>query len=613
MKRILALTLAAALLSGCSQVVPEQTEPTKAQTQTQPQIQSKEPAAAIVVEDLFTDRDRRDTYDSAKCARITLNGDSATCESNAVKIEGSTVTILDEGSYVLSGTLTDGQIIVNAAKEDKTQLVLSGAQITSSNGAAICVLQADKVFITLAEGTENLVQNGGSFAAVGDTNVDGAVFSKEDLTLNGSGSLSVVSPAGHGIVSKDTLIVTGGNYTIDSASHGMEGKDSVCVDGGNFKVDAGKDGIHAENNDDTSLGFVYVAEGTFDLTCGGDGISAAGNMQLDGGSYIIETGGGSENAQKQTSDRWGNMGPGFGGFQPGGGGFGGGGMGGRPGQGGRTADNTSMVTTTEDSTSIKGIKSAAELVINGGSYDLNCADDGVHANGNLTVTGGSFTIATGDDGLHADETLTISGGSIDISESYEGLEGQHVKITDGQVKLKASDDGLNAAGGSDQSGFGGVRGDQFGGGRPGGFGGNSNGSIVISGGVVDITASGDGVDANGTLQITGGSTTICGPTQGDTATLDYDVSGIITGGCFVGTGSSGMGHTLTGSGQGVISVRASGAAQTQIKLTDSNGKVLIEHEPGLDFNVVILSSPDIQSGQSYQLTVGNQTNPVQAK
>lgn len=604
MKKILALTLGVALLSsGCAQTAPEQTQPTKTQTQ------NNQPAATIVVEELFTDRDRKDTYDTAKSARITLNGASATCDSGAVKIDGSTVTILDEGTYILSGTLTDGQIIVNADKEDKTQMVLSGARINNSTGAAICVMQADKVFITLDKDTENVLQNGGSFAPVADANVDGVIFSKEDLTLNGSGNLWITSPAGHGIVSKDGLVITGGSYTVNCASHGFAGKDSVCVDGGSFTVDAGKDGIHAENNDDTSLGFVYVANGVFDLTCGGDGISAAGKMQLDGGSYTIVTGGGSENAQKQTSDRWGNMGPGFGGF--------GGGVGGRPDKGGQMADNTAAVTTTEDSTSIKGIKASAELAINGGSYDLNCADDGIHSNSDLTVTGGSFTIATGDDGLHADETLTVTGGSITISESYEGLEGLHIKITGGKITLTASDDGLNAAGGTDQSGFGGVRGDQFGGkgGRPGmggGFGGSSNGSILISGGSVDITASGDGIDANGTLQITGGSTVVCGPTQGDTATLDYDVSGTITGGTFIGTGAAGMAQSITGAGQGVIAVRASGTAGAQIKLTDSSGKVLIDHTPRLDFAVVILSCPELRSGKSYRLTIGDQTNEIQA-
>lgn len=612
MKKLLALILVGLLLSGCGKTPSEQTASTGEQTEIQTIAPTGEPAAAIAVEELFTDRDRDPSYDASKCASITLNGDSAVCDSDAVQISGSTVTIIDEGTYILSGTLNDGQILVNAAKEDKTRLVLNGVQITSSTGAAICVLQADKVFVTLAENTENTLQNGGSFTTLEDANVDGVIFSKEDLTLNGSGSLVVISPAGHGIVSKDELTVTGGSYAVNCASHGFAGKDSVAVAGGTFAVDAGKDGIHAENKDDTTLGFVYIADGAFDLTCGGDGISAGTKMQLDGGDYTIVTGGGSKNGQKQTSDRWGNMG-GFGGM---------GGMGGRPGKGGRPADNAFVTENAEDSTSIKGIKASNELVINGGSYDLNCADDGVHSNNDLTVTGGSFTIATGDDGFHADETLTLSGGSIHILESYEGLEGLHIRISDGQVTLTASDDGLNAAGGTDQSGFGGIRGDQFGGmgGRPGGMGGrlggmgggSGNGSIAISGGTVYITASGDGIDANGTLEITGGMTTVCGPTQGDTATLDYDRSATITGGTFIGTGGAGMAQSFSAAQQGLIAVRASGTEGTQIKLTDGSGKTLIDYAPELPFAVVILSCPEMKSGETYQLTIGGQTNEIRA-
>ena len=219
------------------------------------------------------------------------------------------------------------------------------------------------------------------------------------------------------------------------------------------------------------------------------------------------------------------------------------------------------------------------------------------------MTGGSFTISTGDDGFHADETLTIAAGTITVTESYEGLEGLDIRISGGQIDLTASDDGLNAAGGTDSSGFGGVRGDMFGGGMGGGGMSSGNGSIVISGGSLYINASGDGVDANGTLEITGGDTIVCGPTQGDTATLDYDVSGVITGGTFIGTGASGMAQTFSGSeNQGVISVSVGNAsAGTAIVLTDAAGNVVLEYTPELNYAVVILSSPNIVKGETYTL------------
>ena len=354
---------------------------------------------------------------------------------------------------------------------------------------------------------------------------------------------------------------------------------------------------------------VKEKSGSFSISAEGDGISAAAWMQLEAGSYDILAGGGWENGEQHTSENWGTMGGGMGpgGMMPGGGYPGGGGRpSGRPGQNGAQATNmatSSPVQTAADgeSTSIKGIKAGGNLIINGGDFAINAADDAVHTNADLTVTDGDFQISTGDDGFHADGTLRFAGGTVAIAESYEGLEALHLQVAGGDITLKATDDGLNAAGGNDQSGMGGR--DQYG--RPGGFGGASNGSILISGGKLTITAHGDGIDANGTLEISGGTTTVCGPTQGDTATLDYDKAATISGGAFIGTGATGM-------GQGVIALRVSGSAGTEITVADSSGKVLVSHTPELDFALVIISTPELQKGESYTVSVGNQAGQFQA-
>ena len=590
---LLCLLLAAALLiSGCGNqgdVIEMVTDTTKANQVNAPtQIDSA---------DVFSDRDYEVGYDASECAIITLNGDWAECSSNAVQINGSTVTIIDEGTYILSGTLNDGMIIVNSEKTDKTQLVLDGVTIHSETSAPIYILQSDKVFLTLAPDSVNTLSNGGTFTAIDENNIDAVIFSKEDVTLNGSGTLTITSPAGHGIVSKDSLTITSGTYDISSASHALAGKDDVSIANATFTITSGKDGIHAENADDTAKGFVFIESGTFEISAEGDGISASAYMQIQSGNFSITSGGGSVNAAKQTSDSWGNF------------------MGGGKHQNGNrdhgSKGNTTSTETTEDSTSIKGIKAAGDLVINGGTFTIDSADDAVHSNTNITVGGGIFEIASGDDAFHADETLTITSGTVNITESYEGLEGLHIDVFGGDITLVASDDGLNAAGGTDQSGFGGMRGnDQFGGGRPNGMGGmgsgNSGGSITISGGTIHITASGDGIDANGSLTISGGFTTVCGPTKGDTATLDYDVSAVITGGTFIGTGASGMAQTFSDSEQGVIAVSVGNqSASTPITLTDKDGNVVISHAPDLSFGVVILSSPDIVKGETYTITVGS--------
>ena len=261
---------------------------------------------------------------------------------------------------------------------------------------------------------------------------------------------------------------------------------------------------------------------------------------------------------------------------------------------------------------MKGIKAGGDLTVQNGAFQLNAADDGVHSNANLTVNGGSFYIATGDDGFHAEEKLTVTAGTIEISESYEGLEGHHILVSGGDISLVTSDDGLNAAGGTDSSGMGG-RDQMFGGpGGPGGMG-RGDGSIIISGGTLYVQASGDGIDANGTLEITGGHTTLCGPTQGDTAVLDYDVSATISGGTFIGSGSSMMAQSISSSKQGVIALRVGNCkANTHIVLADASGNTILSASPNLDFAIVILSSPEIIKGESYTVTIGTQSGTFQA-
>lgn len=548
--------------------------------------------------DMFTERDNRTDYDESTAVTIKLNGTTATSSSDSVKISGSKITITEEATYVISGELTDGTLIVNAPDTAKLQLVFSGVNIKSGTSAALYILEADKVFLTLADGSTNTLENGGSFTAIDDNNIDGALFSKQDLTMNGGGSLTVASPVGHGIVCKDDLVITGGKYVVNSASHGLDANDSIRIASSDLTIDAGKDAIHCENTDDTSLGFIYMASGNIKAEAEGDGIAAGAYMKIEDGTIDLLVGGGSENGEKQSSDN-------FGGFMGGG----------RPG--GRHPNDIQSTTadTEEDSTSMKGLKATGNLSISGGKITVNSADDSVHSDKSVAINGGTFTIASGDDAIHAEETLTVTAGDFYISECYEGLEALHIDVRGGNIKLKASDDGLNAAGGTDQSGTTGGRDGMFGGpgGGRGGMSSNSDGSIKISGGTLYINSSGDGLDANGTLEISGGHTTVVGPTQGDTATLDYDTSGIITGGTFIGTGASGMAQTFNDSEQGVIAVSVGNqSAGTKILLKDKNGNTIIDYTPELNFAVVILSSPDIKSGEKYDITVGSTSGEFEA-
>ncbi len=560
------------LLSGCGSENNEDNNSGNTESNTQNGASQQ---LSIDISEMFTDRDMATDYDEEKAAFITLSGNTASCESDAVTIDNSDITITDEGTYIVSGTLTDGTIIINADDTDKIQIVLNGANISRSSYSAVYVLSADKVFITTAEGSENNLTSTGEYIQSDENNVDAVIFSKADLTLNGKGLLSIKADTGHGIVSKDDLVFTSGKYSITAASHAFSGKDSIRIAGGEYTVISGKDGLHAENADDENSGFLYISGGDFRITSEGDGISAGYYARIDGGEYTVTSGGGSSNASEKSDP-----------MNPGGGFF------------------ASPSSGTDDSISTKGIKAGVGLFINEGTFELDTADDSLHSNGDLSVSGGNISIASGDDGLHADAALTVSGGTINITESYEGIEGLSIDITGGNISIVSADDGINAAGGTDSSGFGGRGGDIF--------AATEGVYINISGGEIYINADGDGIDSNGDLTVSGGKICISGPTDGGNGSLDYNGTGTISGGVLTSAESFGMSQNFgTSSTQGVMMVSVSSAqAGTTVTLYDNEGNELLSWQPEKQFSTVIISSPDIITGQSYTLSAGNYTTEI---
>lgn len=529
--------------------------------------------------DAFSSRDYEVGYDETECVRITLTGDGATCSSDAVGISEGVITIEEAGSYLLSGTLNNGMILVDAEDTDKVQLILDGVSIANDVSAAIYVRSADKVFLTTAADSENTFSNGGEYIAMDENNIDAVIFSKDDLTLNGEGSLKINAAAGHGIVSKDELTITSGSYDITAANHGLSGKDSVAIAGGIFIIESGKDGIHAENKDDGTLGALYIVGGNFDITAEGDAISAGYTALIEAGAFKLTAGGGSVNAEQKAQEQFGG---GKGGFFP-----------------------PQESSESEESISRKGIKAGSALTIHGGSFQIDTADDALHSNGSLSITDGDFALKTGDDGAHADENLDISGGTLYITQSYEGLEGNSIVISGGEIVITSTDDGLNAAGGNDESGFGGGFGRDN-------FGAASNSNISISGGVIRITASGDAIDSNGNVQMSGGEVYISGPSIGGNSSLDYAGSAVITGGVFIAAGSSQMAQSFgTGSTQGVILLTVGGQQSgTVISLTDAEAKTLLSYTAECSYDCVLISMPDIVQGESYTLSAGSASTEI---
>lgn len=595
-----ALTLTA--LTGCSSADPSRSVSESLVSETgsagsgngASSTQSSVSVARLNAEDMFSDRDKEIGYEDSTSTHITLADNASVSDSNVVIISGNTVTITKEGTYILSGSLSDGQIIVDVEDTEKVQLVLDNVNINCDSSAAIYVRQADKVFITLAADSDNYLYTSGEFVTIDDNNIDAVIFSKDDLTLNGNGSLTIESAYGHGIVSKNDLRITGGSYSITTASSGLNGKDSVRILDGTFTLTTGKDGIHSENTDEgeEDRGFIFIAGGSFAIDSDGDGLDASNILQVEGGSFAITAGGGSVNAEQHSEEMF----PGGRNSFFGGRGFG-------ADSGNNREGDTNI---TEDSTSSKGMKSDLALFVLGGNITIDSADDALHTNGDLEITGGSLLLSSGDDGAHADDTLVINNGTIVITESYEGLEGTSIIINGGEITLTASDDGINAAGGNDQSGFGGgMWQDSF---------GSSDSSIEINGGTLKIDAAGDGIDSNGSLFVTGGEVYVSGPTDGGNGALDYNTDATITGGIVVATGSSGMACNFgSNSTQGSMLVNFSTylSAGDEVKLSDGSGNVLMTYTPSKSYNSVVISCPDIKEGATYTLTAGSQSTTVE--
>lgn len=536
--------------------------------------------------------------------------------------------------------LSDGCITIETGEQDDVRLILSGASISAQDGPAINCQSADKLIITLAEGTENSLSDGHTYSVQEDEEPNAALYSRADLSINGSGALTVTGNYLHGILSKDDLRITGGSITVSAAGDALRGRDGVAICGGTLDLSAQDDGIQSNYEGDASRGWVVIEGGEIAISAAGDGIAAESVAQISGGTVTITSG---EGAALPTAD--GQLygpsmqpsapgEPGIAAPEPGDdirmlsmdesagdlpalpegeapadlpegslpargtGKQGGKGMDGFGGRGGMMPGQT---TTVADGESAKGIKSEGALYIDGGTLVLDCADDALHAADTLEVTGGDIAIASGDDALHSDDALTISDGSIAISTCYEGLEGAQIAISGGLISVVSTDDGVNAAGGVDSSGMSGAWGrDQFAAGSQ---------EMRISGGTLYVNASGDGIDSNGGVYMSGGTVLVSGPTNSGNGALDYGGVWEQTGGVLVAAGAMGMAQSVSSSSSQAAILVAYGSAQAagaRLTLTDAAGGVVASFAPVKQYECAVISAPGIAVGGEYLLWTGGE-------
>lgn len=534
MKKALSIAVSAAMLfslsaCGSNETIAETPSPTA--TELQASVET-----AAVDSSMFTKRDSSTDYDEAAAQYIDLDAQTGD------------ITLTEAGDYVLSGTLSDGSVIINAPEDAKLHLILNGAHIASQSTAALYVISADKVFVTLTDGSENGISAAGDSAEDDYANVDAAIFARCDISFNGSGSLSVSSAKGRGIVSKDDLVFTGGSYMIQAANHGISGKDSIRIADGSFVVTAGKNCLDSDN-DDSDKGFIYIAGGSFDLSSGNDACHCSGDFDFLAGNMEISA-----------------------------------------------ADD--------------GVHSDAALSVSGGSITILLCYDGLEGV-TVDISGGMIDITSSDDGINAANGSSDSAHDGTDGTPAESVGGVTDMSGDPPEKPDGSGDTGTASGSAPEAPAdmpeapadmpGGMGGGFGGGDDP--FAADSSCLVTISGGTVRINAQGDGIDSNGDLVISGGEVYISGPRNGGDGALDYNGSGTISGGIVVACDTGGMSQNFSDGSQcsAMISLNGSG----EIRLTDASGNVLLSYTPADDYSCIVVSCPELSEGSEYTLSYGS--------
>lgn len=567
---VVALVATLSLSSACSQPVAEASVASPAaatvsgQTATTIVTSTTIPTAAptaVPAAALDSEPGDVDDWDAAEEVLITLEGDTASVSGAGASVSGATVTVTAAGVYRLRGTLADGQVLVAAGNDADVILVLDNAEISNASGSPLAVESADRVIVYLWEGSRNAVTDGATYTALDQAGgPNAALFSKDDLTIAGTGALTVTGNYGDGIKSKDDLEILGGTITVQAASDGIQGRDSVVISGGALDIAAGGDGAVASNDEEAEQGYVAVHGGKLTITAGDDAIQAVSGVAITGGEIVVTAGGGSGSASGSAASE----------------------------------------------VKARGIVAAA-IAIEGGTLTLDTADDALHADTDITISGGALALASGDDAVHAEESITISGGDLVILRSYEGLESAEIAISGGTVRLTASDDGINVVG----AGTTGAAGTAAAGGMPGRGMTSSGKTLTVSGGTIWVDASGDGLDINGSVTMTGGTLLVNGPTNNGNGALDYDGGFALTGGVLVAVGSVGMAQAPdTTSTQNVIMVTLPSAQQggTLFSLVNAAGEALVTYAPTRAYQSIVISTPDIVQGETYTVIAGGSSS-----
>lgn len=344
------------------------------------------PAEVIVQTDTSSASDA--SWD-ASATQVTFSGENIEIEGGGASATDHILTISKAGTYVLNGTLTDGQIRVDADKEDTVQLILNGVTLSASENSVIYGVQSDKIILSLVEGTTNTIVDGEIYSANSDDDPDAAVYSDDDLEINGTGQLIVMANYHNGITSKDDLIIAGGQIEVNAVNDTFRGRDSLTVTGGTIELIAGGDGLQSNNDEDSDKGWIAINGGTLQINAEDDGLQAETTLNISSGEITLAT-----------------------------------------------ADD--------------GLHAGTDLTITDGILEISAVDDAIHAENALNIQGGNINITSSYEGLEG-TNVTISGGLINVQSSDDGINAAgeanvFIRISGGNINVNANGDGIDANG-----------------------------------------------------------------------------------------------------------------------------------------------------------------------
>lgn len=546
------------------------------------------PLVLIGTNGLWTERDLDGSWDASSATAITLSGATAAvdgADADAVTVGADAITISGSGTYVLTGSGSLPVVIDDGGSEEaKVQLVLDDASISVDGYAAIYARSADKVFLTLAgeEGSE--LATAGELSQRDDREVDGAVFSRCDLTVNGDGSLWVSGGEhAHGIVCKDDLRLVSGDVAVSSGTrHAVQAEGSVAIRDGRWSLSAGKDGIHSEHDDDATKGWACIEGGEVSIEAGSDGIDSASWLQVDGGDITVSA-----------------------------------------------ADD--------------GLHAELDLAVNGGRIDVTQCEEGVEG-GTVTITAGEVAVKAEDDGINATGDGSGGQGAAPASQGDEGdlgaqggqqpsgvpempegqglpempegqglpemPEGQELpEMPGGQEPPEMPDDWQPGTDSGQRGGGDGWMHGDFG--ATGMMGSDASAILTISGGSVTIDAYGDGIDSNGLLHLTGGTTLVSGPLNDGNSAIDAGTECRIDGGTLLAAGSSGMFEGISGSSsQPSVVVFLDEAVTGDVSVSAADGGEGVSMPAAKGYSCVVASLPGMSDGDAYVVTAGGASQEV---